>query len=200
MNTYIVHMKSESAQLVLDVTRLQREIHASGFSSVKDFADSVGVHRNTVGNYLSGKTALPGALARILEALDLAPAEVLSLSLRRRHVPGLAITDLIETLHTAVPDAALVLFGSRARATAKRYSDYDIGVYRREGLAFPVLSRLLDHVSAWNEEALVTAQLVDLSRADEAFLGDMAEDLKFLAGSHPTWCDLLHKAGAQLDE
>ncbi len=60
-----MQMKKEESQLILDATRLQREIHARGFSSVKDFADSVGVHRNTVGNYLSGKTALPGALARI---------------------------------------------------------------------------------------------------------------------------------------
>lgn len=195
-----MQMKKKESQLVLDATRLQREIRARGFSSVKDFADSVGVHRNTVGNYLAGKTALPGALARILDALDLAPAEVLSLSRRRRQVPGLAINDLIEALHTAVPDAALVLFGSRARAMSKRFSDYDIGVFRREGLDFPIFSGLLNLVSTWNEESLVMAQLVDLSRAEGSFLGGMAEDLKFLAGSRAAWCDLLEKAGMQIHE
>ena len=190
----------ESTQLLLDSTRLRREIRARGFSGVKEFADAVGVHRNTVGSYLSGKTSLPGALARILEALDLAPAEVLSLSRRRKQVPGLLVADLIETLHQAVPEAALVLFGSRARGTAKRYSDYDIGVYQIDALEFALFSRLLDLVSAWNEESLVIAQLVDLSHADVSFLNALADDLVLLAGSHTAWCDLLQKTGMQLHE
>ena len=193
-------MRKEEAQFVLDTARLQREIYARGFSSVQNFADSVGVHRNTVGNYLSGKTALPGAFARILDALDLAPAEVLSLTRRRRQVPGLAINDLIETLYAAVPDGALVLFGSRARATAKRYSDYDIGVYRLRVLEFPSFSRLLDLASTWNEESLSTAQLVDLTHADVDFLTGIAQDLLFLGGSYVAWCGLLRKSGLHLHE
>ena len=195
-------METGSTQIVLDAGRLQREIHHRGFSSVKDFADSVGVHRNTVGNYLSGKTALPSALAKMLAALDLAPAEVLSLHLRRRQVPGLLVSDLIGALHTAVPEAAFALFGSRARGTAKRYSDYDIGVFvfGPRPLEFSTFSRLLDRVSAWNEESLVMAQLVDLTHAEGSFLEDLAEDLIFLAGSHVAWCELLRKAGMQLHE
>ena len=193
-------MKTEPTQLTLDTTRLQREIHARGFASVKDFAESVGVHRNTVGNYLSGKISLPGALSRILEALDLAPAEVLTLSLRRRQVPGLSITGLIQALREAVPDAALVLFGSRARSTAKRYSDYDIGVYQLGALEFAAFSRLLDLAGEWNDESLVMVQLVDLTRADVSFLRDLAEDFVFLAGSHTAWCHLLRKAGMRLHE
>ena len=193
-------MEVESAHIVVDASRLQREISRRGFSSVKDFADSVGVHRNTVGNYLSGKTSLPNALARILAALDLPPAEVLSLHQRRRQMPGLVLSDLIGDLHTAVPEAAFVLFGSRARGTAKRYSDYDLGVFRPDPLDFPTFSRLLDRVSEWNEESLATAQLVDLTHAEATFLGVLAEDFVFLTGSHAAWCGLLRKAGMQLHE
>ena len=193
-------MNSSHPQLLLDGARLSREIRAQGFSSVKEFADTIGVHRNTVGNYLSGKTGFPGALGRILEALGLAPAEVLSLSSRRRQVPGLTLTDLIDSLHRAVPEAALVLFGSRARGTAKQYSDYDIGVYHLGAFSFPVYSMLLDQVSAWNDRSLVAAQLVDLTRADGSFLGEVAEDLTFMAGSHSAWCGLLQKAGVKLIE
>lgn len=197
----IMHiMETDSTQIVLDAARLQREIHHRGFSSVQDFADAVGVHRNTVGNYLSGKTALPSALAKMLAALDLAPAEVLSLRLWRRQVPGLLVSDLIGALHTAVPEAAFALFGSRARGRAKRYSDYDIGVFRLRPLEFPTFSRLLDRVSAWNEESLVMAQLVDLTHAEASFLRGLAEDLIFLAGSHAAWCELLRKTGMQLHE
>jgi len=187
-------------QLVLDTERLQRQIHARGYSTLRDFADAVGVHRNTVGNYLSGKTALPNALARILAALDLAPADVLSLPIRRRQVPGLVLSDLIEELQVTVPETAVVLFGSRARGTAKRYSDYDIGVFSLDALDFPTFSRLLDLVSAWNEESLVTAQLVDLTHAGVDFLTGLAEDFVFLAGSQAAWCGLLRKAGVHLHE
>jgi transcriptional regulator with XRE-family HTH domain len=193
-------MTTRSTQLLIDAERLQREIHARGFSSVQEFADSVGVHRNTVGNYLSGKTTLPGALARILQALDLTPADVISLSQRRKRVPALALVDLIESLHMDVPQAALVLFGSRARGTPKRYSDYDIGIYQLQALEYPLFSRLLDRVSEWNDGALLTAQLVDLTHADVPFLSGLADDMIFLAGSHAAWCGLLEKAGMHLHE
>ena len=193
-------MKTESAQLQLDTSRLQREIHQRGFNSVQDFADSVGVHRNTVGNYLAGKTALPSALAKILVALDLAPADVLFLPLRRRQVPGLLVADLVESLHAANPGAVVVLFGSRARGTAKRHSDYDLGLFCHNGFEFAAFSRMLDLVAAWNEKSLATAQLVDFSRADASFLAGLSEDLVFLAGSHEAWCELLRKSGMQLHE
>ena len=193
-------MHMESTQLFLDGTRLRREIRARGFSGVADFADSVGVHRNTVGSYLSGKTVLPSALARILQALDLEPDEVLSLFRRRKQVPGLPVADLVETLHVALPEAAFVLFGSRARGAAKRYSDYDIGVYRIDPLEFAVFSRLLDAVGTWNDESLLMAQLVDLTNADALFLSGVADDLVLLAGSHAAWCALLRKAGMELHE
>lgn len=189
-----------SSQLQLDASRLQSEIHKRGYSTVQDFADAVGVHRNTVGNYLAGKTALPAALTKILLALDLAPADVLSLPFRRRQVPGLMISDLTESLRAAAPQAVFVLFGSRARGRAKRHSDYDVGVFCCEGLEFALFSRLLDQVGVWNQDSLATAQLVDLTRADGALLQGLSEGVEFLAGSHAAWCELLCKAGIQLYE
>ena len=184
----------KDSQLVLDEDRLRQEIQARGFASAKDFADAIGVHRNTIGHYLSGKAGLPSALARILAALDLAPAEVLSLSHRRRRVPGLALGDLLDRLMAAGPDLAIVLFGSRARGTAKPFSDYDLGVFRVRPLEFAQYSRLLDIVSGWNDESLSMVQLVDFTRVDAAFLSAAADDLAFVAGSFSAWCELLRKA------
>lgn len=194
MHIYTMHTNLSETQIVLDDTRLRREIHARGYSSARQFADAIGVHRNTVGSYLSGRAAMPGALGRILEALDLTPADVLSLSRRRRRVPGLAVADLVDRLSDQHPDLAVVLFGSRARGTAKRHSDYDLGVYCNTLLEFARFSRLLDQVGTWNAESLSTVQLVDLSRAGEDFLDSIADDLVFLAGSCSAWCDLLRKA------
>ena len=192
-------MDDTSPQIVLDSKRVQLEIRRRG-TSVKGLAETLGVHRNTIGNYLSGKAGLPQGLSRILDALDLAPADVLSWDRRRRRIPGLAVSDLVGALHAEVPGAAFILFGSRARGDAGRHSDYDLGLFSDPGPEFPLYSRLLDRVAEWNEESLLTAQLVDLTRAEPAFLTEVAEDAVFLAGSHSAWCAFLSKAGVRLHE
>lgn len=196
VRVHILSMQIEESttQIILDETRLREEIRARGYSTAKQFADAIGVHRNTVGNYLSGSAGMPGALGRILEALDLTPGDVLSLSRQRRQVPGLAIADLLDRLLQAEPGMAVVLFGSRARGSAKPYSDYDIGIYRVEPMAFADFSQLLDLASIWNDESLSTVQLVDFNRADTDLLHRVADDLVFLAGSYSAWCELLRQA------
>ena len=192
-------MDGASPQIVLDSKRVQLEIRRRGMS-VTGLAEALGVHRNTIGNYLSGKAGLPQGLSRILDALDLSPAEVLSWDRRRRRIPGLHVSDLVGALQAAVPGAAFILFGSRARGDARRHSDYDLGLFSDAGLEFTLYSRLLDRVAEWNEESLLTAQLVDLTRAEPSFLSEAAEDAVFLAGSHAAWCAFLRKAGIRLHE
>ena len=182
-------------RLVLDTATLGRAIREAGYGSVRAFADALGLHRNTVGNYLSGQTALPTALERMLVALHLEPGDVLRLERRDRRVPGLEVRALVDELHSAMPDAAFVLFGSRARGTAKTYSDFDLGVYRCGSLEFSDYSRLVDRVEEWNEQSLHEAQLVDLVAADVDFVRRIADDVVFLAGSIDAWCALLEKAG-----
>jgi predicted nucleotidyltransferase len=188
------------AQLTIDTARLKKAIQDRGYATAMEFAEAVGVHRNTLGNYLSGRTALPNALARILTALDLAPADVLSLPVRRRQVPGLAVADLVQALAALAPHGAFVLFGSRARGTAKPYSDYDIGFFGVEALDFAVFSRMLDRVAEWNEQSLSTAQLVDLTRAEEEFAGGAVDEAVFIGGSYAIWCEWLRTGGMQLHE
>ena len=190
--------RNVDSHLVLDTDALGRAIHDAGYESVRAFADALGLHRNTVGNYLNGQTALPDALERMLVALDLGPGEVLRLERRTRHVPGLEVVELVDTLHRMMPDAAFVLFGSRARGTAKRYSDFDLGVHRTHGLEFSDYSRLLDVVGEWNQENLHEAQLVDLVAADAEFVRGIADDLIFLAGAMGSWCSLLERAGRSI--
>jgi predicted nucleotidyltransferase len=193
-------MEAQAATVKIDPPKLLQAMRARGFDSVTELADSLGLHRNTVGNYLSGKTGMPQALALILEALDLAPGEVLYLDRPSRQVPGLCLSDLLERWQKAQPEAAWALFGSRARGTAKLYSDYDVGVYQDPGLSYTAYSRLLDLAAQWNESQLTTVQLVDLGRADESFLHRIGPDLVLLGGSTAAWCALLRKAGLHLHE
>ena len=197
---FILGIMRPAEQLTIDTARLRKAIQDRGYSSAMEFAEAVGVHRNTLGNYLSGRTALPSGLGRILTALDLDPADVLSLPIRRRQVPGLTVTDLVDGLAEIAPRGAFVLFGSRARGTAKPYSDYDIGFFATDSIDFAVFSRMLDRVAEWSETSLVTVQLVDLSRADPEFLAGIVDDAVFIGGSYAVWCELLRKMGVHLYE
>ena len=106
LTIYTMRMDRSSPQIVLDSKRVQLEIRRRGMS-VTGLAEALGVHRNTIGNYLSGKAGLPQGLSRILDALDLAPAEVLSWDRRRRRIPGLAVSDLVGALPAEVPGRRL---------------------------------------------------------------------------------------------
>ena len=195
-----VHMTTKAPHVELQTERLEQAMREHGFESVRAFADALGVHRNTVHNYLHGRATLPDAFVRMLVALDLDPGEVLRLRRPSVHVPALRVADLVDELAAVLPEAAIVLFGSRARGDAKPHSDYDLGVFRSGPLEFTEYSRALDVVEEWNERSLSRAQLVDLVRADPDFVVDIADDLRFLAGSLRAWCDLLRKAGRQVHE
>jgi len=166
-----------------------------GFSSVEQLAHSLGLHRNTVGNYLQGSPALPSALSRILDALELSAEQVFEGGPFRRKIPGLMIAGLVADLHALLPQAAIVLYGSRARGSAKRYSDYDLGVYRSEGIPFKEFSPLASAVEEFNGRSLRTTQLTNLCYADKKFLAAIGKDLTFLAGCMRAWLDLLKKTG-----
>ena len=171
-----------------------------GYRSSRALAAALGLHRNSLTGYLSGRSGLPRGLDRLLGQLDLHPGEAFLWTRRRRYEPALRLMPLIESLHDACTDAALVLFGSRARGNAKPFSDYDLGVYFSGESDFASYSRLLDLVAAWNEAELTTVQLVNLTRADANFLRNIRADLVFLAGSYKGWCELQRRAEITLHE
>lgn len=187
-------------QYHVDSDALSSALRRKGFTSIQHLARHLRIHRNTIGNYLSGTPALPEALAKILNALDLAPGDVLLRSERTKIVPGVGIAALLEKLYLMQPNCAWVLFGSRARQAAKKYSDYDLGVYGTPRIAFRDLSRLLTVVDQYNAESLLSVQLVDLSAADPDFLASIGKDLVFLGGSFLNWLELLKFAGYEIQE
>lgn len=193
-------MRDSTPTLRLDTRKVRQAIRSHGYGSVQALADALGLHRNTVSNYLTGKTGFPEALGLLLAKLHLQPADVIILDEPRRLVPALELADLLDQLLQAQPHAAFVLFGSRARERSKSYSDYDLGVFSESGLWFREYSRLLDIVAEWNEISLHEVQLVNLNQADASFLRNIAPDLLHLAGSMGAWCALLRKAGWDIHE
>ncbi|HQH26758.1 MAG TPA: helix-turn-helix domain-containing protein [Oligoflexia bacterium] len=180
---------------VIDAERLSRALRDKGFRSFRELARELKLHRNTISNYLTGGPVLPDALERILSRLELTPGEVLKHSAPRRKVPGLEIAEFAAQLNRTDPDAVFVLFGSRSRGSAKRFSDYDIGIFKSTGLEFAAYSRLLNIAADWNEQQIPEVQLVNLNAADDGFLGAIRDDMKFLSGSLLEWTLLQKRCG-----
>lgn len=185
---------------ILDPQVFTAALKAKGFHSLSKLAHTVGLHRNTISNYLNGAPVLPDALARIFAALDLAPAEALKPSIPQRGEPALRIAKLVDLLSAAAPKCVFVLFGSRARGKEKQFSDYDLGVFREDGVDFPLYSRLLDLTAEWNDTELTSVQLVNLASAEKSFLEAIATDILFLSGSRQEWLRLLTQSGVTIYE
>lgn len=193
-------MTYERGSFVINQGALTAALKKKGFKSYSQLARALGIHRNTIGRYLSGEPALPQALERIMLALDLSVGDLITRRHLSKKVPGSQIAELIDQFSSQRPDCAFVLFGSRARGSYKQYSDYDLGVYRSAGLSFEAYSRLLDCVAEWNDSRLSSVQLVNFCKADSEFLENVAEDLVFLAGSILEWQNLLSKLGLATNE
>lgn len=192
-------MASESA-IVLNIEAVEDAMGRRGIRSIQELARTLGYHRNTYGAYFSGHRALPEALEKLIIELEISLASVFKLARPNKRLPALPLRQLIKDLHRKNPDAAIVLFGSRARGEGRKHSDYDIGIYQEPRLSLEKYSKLLSLVAEWNENHFSTAQLVNLTNADSDFLTSIREDVMFLAGDFQAWCDFLTRCRVSLHE
>lgn len=192
-------MGTESA-IVLNIEAVEEAMGQRGIRSIQALAKKLGYHRNTFNAYFSGHRALPEALEKLIVELELPPAAVLKLVRPNKRLPALPLQQLIKDLHRKIPEAAIVLFGSRARGEGKKYSDYDLGIYQEPELSLDEYSKLLSLVAQWNATHFSTAQLVNLTNADSEFLISIREDVVFLAGDFQAWCDFLRRCKVSLHE
>lgn len=180
---------------VLDPIRFEESLKNKGYKSLSEFAANQGIHRNTIHYYLRGQPVFSKKLQQIFLALDVDPVKlIIEKSIATPADKTAPIADAIDQLQTSLPQAAYVLFGSRARAGARRYSDWDIGVFKESGLArdeFRILKRRLDELQ---EASPYFIDLINLNGADELFLKNISRDWCFLAGRHRDWVALQRKA------
>jgi predicted nucleotidyltransferase len=178
---------------VVDKAVIHDAMAQRGFKSVQSLASFLGVHRNTIHHYLSGRPILPSALERILEALDLRLEHAI---VRTGEEPGAdfePIADLVDRLHALFPDVTFVLFGSRSRGKHARYADWDIGVYRAKGLSHSRYRSILLKLRDEEDSLPYYVDLVNLNRADGEFLSNLAKSWVFLTGSRRDWLHLQRK-------
>jgi predicted nucleotidyltransferase len=181
---------------VLNRETINKAIRTSGLRNISETAKKIGVHRNSLGRYISGQEpVLPESISRLLEFLRLdAGAAII-----HRASPCLIseadpVAALVDELVVAFPEAAYVLFGSRARKDSRRYSDFDLGVYSKNGIKLEKYLWLLEFKERFEEKSPYFVDFVNLNNATADFLKSILPDLQFLGGRHSDWMALRNNA------
>ncbi len=178
--------------LVLNTAKFHEALKKRGYRSLGQFAHELGLHRNTIHHYLSGRSVIPEGLERILSGLSLRPGELL---VEREEQSFLAepIAALVDGLHSEFPQLTFILFGSRARGRAKKYSDWDIGVFSADVLPHSLYRRVLGRKDDLAENLPFFVDVVNLNNADSAFLKEASRHWRFLTGRQRDWIALQRK-------
>lgn len=181
---------------ILDSKRFHRVLKESGFRSIGKLAKSLGVHRNTIHYYLSGRGVFPEGLEKIIQALNLKPHDIL-IDEKGEFFDTLEnIAPIIDRLQQEFPAVTFILFGSRSRGSPHKYSDWDIGVFSGSGLPHKIYRQIVRRKNDLAEDLPFFVEIVNFNRADSYFLHEASKDWKFLAGRLNDWIALQRKAAA----
>ena len=174
----------------VDRERLLEAMRLKGYRSIGQLAQALGVHRNTIQYYLSGRGIFPANFQRLMGTLDLHPAQILVRKQEKSLYPQEAIAGLVDRLHGECPQITFVLFGSRAQKRASKYSDWDIGVFSREGIPHTLYRKLVKRAGDLAEKFPFFVDVVNLNRAENQFLTQAAAHWSLLAGRQQDWIEL----------
>lgn len=165
-----------------------------GFNSIQSLANELGMHRNTIHYYLSGKApVISEKLSAIIDRLgmDLRSAFTKKNGYDSSIHPS--IVKIVDNIHQSFPSVSVVLFGSRSRKTAKKYSDYDLGIYSDDGINHNCYNKILNLKNDLEEESPYFVDVVNLNYADSEFLKEISKSWMFLAGRQKDWISLKRK-------
>lgn len=179
---------------IIDPVQFAHCLKGRGYASIADLARDLGVHRNTIHYYLRERPVFSHKLQKILDALHVDPAQLI---VKKAATPVALhtheIATLIDELHAAFPQTTYILFGSRARGQARRYADWDVGVYSDEGLTHVEFRKIVRLKNELEEDSSYFIDLVNFNQADVDFLQRAAKHWMFLAGRQQDWLALQRK-------
>ncbi len=176
---------------VLNVAAIRAAMKRKGICSVERLAQKVGLHRNSIARYMTGKESVfPDSIGRVLEALEIEPCNAVCIKAPPEAASNDALSPLLDELMATLPNCAYVLFGSRSRGSAKQYSDFDIGVFSLAGLSLDNYLKLVEIKERHEDTLPYFVDLVNLNSADANFLHAIAPDIKFLSGRRSDWLEL----------
>lgn len=181
---------------ILDKTVFKKTLQKSGFRSIEELAKKIGVHRNTIHYFLSGHRVIPVSVEKIMKTLNIKIQDIL-IDQKDDSVDDLEqIAELIDKLHAEFPFVTFVLFGSRARGDAKKYSDWDIGIFASDDIDHDTYRKIVMRRDELIDDLPFFVDIVNLCRADSYFLREASRRWQLLSGKLSAWMELQRKAAA----
>lgn len=177
-------------EIVLNRDRILSALERRGLSSVREIAERLDTHRNTLSLYLNSHPLISKPVAALIELSGVPLGEALMWSHPETSKPYEPIAKELDILKREFPEYAFVLFGSRTKGKAKKYSDFDVGVFKVRGSISKDISALNIRKSELEERCPYMIQIVDLSHADKEFIKEIAPSWIFLGGSLESWVEL----------
>ena len=177
--------------------KLKSAYISNGYSSIRHFASSTGIHRNAVHAFLRGKEIFSKPFLKMTKALGCDPLSIIAH--RDSFENGISIPSEIMGIAQGVADfqksLCAFLFGSRAeKGDHSRFADWDVGVASAfSGLTSREHLRLRNKVEEMAENLPWKIDLINFDNAPAWFLKEMRGRPKYLAGSRLAWLRLLEK-------
>ena len=173
----------------LSESRFRRVLHNSGYANAAQFARAHRINRATLNNHLQGRGPFPESFYAIADALQIDPLQLLAPTAAAGDIPKLEeIAPILSAVSTGFQQIAVGLLGSRARGTAKTYSDWDLGVTGgMQPLSIEDFFRLKQIVEDLADDLPRAVDVMNLDAAPEWFLRGMHYSPKFLAGNESSW-------------
>ena len=171
---------------ILDTTVFNHALRRAGFSSLTELARELKVHRNTLHYYLSGNSVVSSKLERAIRRLGLSLFDVV-ISDEEGPFMDDRVLRIVDKITSVSRELAVVLFGSRAKHKAHRYSDFDLGVYSHQGGSTECYLNLVQLVEDLSEDLPFKIDLVNLNQVEDFFLEEISQNWQFIGGSAVAW-------------
>lgn len=177
-------------QYTLDKHKFKRRLLSLGYKNLYDFAAKNNIHRNTLHDLFQGKSVFLNSFEKIAKKLEMDPLELLlPKSEFSNSIPNSdEIRPIVARLVKKRKKMAVVLLGSRAIEAAKKYSDWDIGIFSHSqpvtGMEYLQHRRLAEELA---ENMVRKVDLVNLNQAPSWFLENLKDSCLFLDGDHESF-------------
>lgn len=187
IDNYIKSLYIYRMSYLLDSQKIEKLLNNTSYSSISALAKDLGIHRNTLYLYLSGKQGpFTSVVEEIAAKLRIDPLEIIS-STQVNPNQQLTQSDLVQLISKNFADKndwAFILIGSRAKGTARKYSDWDIGISAGQTKIDSLdYLRAKEKIEQITEDLAVEFDLINLDEAPSWFLSKIDYAPVFLWGN-----------------
>ena len=157
-------------------------------SSLSELLGKAKVHRNTLHHYLTGKRAVVAEpLQRLARIVNVDSLSLLT-SDNQDQSDEQSLVQILKQQVNKEPSLAFVLLGSRAKGTASRYADWDVGLsLGKGGLSVESYLRIKGEVQEAVEAWPYQVDVVNLDLAPAWFLAGIDYEPHYLAGDRESY-------------